>query len=64
MTQDFKKIVLDNGLRILLVPQPRSLATTVLVLTETGSLYESKEISGISHFLEHLCFKGTKNRPH
>lgn len=64
MIKSFKKIVLDNGLRILLVPQPQSLATTVLVLTETGSLYESKEINGISHFLEHLCFKGTKNRPH
>lgn len=59
----FKKIVLDNGLRIVLVPQPGNLATTVLVLTETGSKYESKEISGISHFLEHLCFKGTTKRP-
>ncbi|OGG42870.1 hypothetical protein A3G50_00555 [Candidatus Jorgensenbacteria bacterium RIFCSPLOWO2_12_FULL_42_11] len=64
MLKGFKKIVLDNGLRILLAPQLQSLATTVLVLTETGSLYESREISGISHFLEHLCFKGTKNRPH
>lgn len=64
MTQDFKKIVLDNGLKIILVPRPLTLATTVLVLTETGSLYETKEINGISHFLEHLCFKGTKHRPH
>jgi predicted Zn-dependent peptidase len=63
MTKGFKKIVLDNGLRIILAPQPQTLATTVLVLTETGSLYETKEINGISHFLEHLCFKGTKNRP-
>lgn len=59
----FKKIILDNGLRVILVPQPGNLSTTVLVLVETGSKYESKEISGISHFLEHLCFKGTAKRP-
>lgn len=40
-----------------------SLATTVLVLVEAGSKYETKEINGISHFLEHMCFKGTKKRP-
>jgi predicted Zn-dependent peptidase len=63
MTQEFKKIVLDNGLRIILVPQAQSLATTVLVLVEAGSKYETKEINGLSHFLEHMCFKGTKKRP-
>lgn len=36
---------------------------TVLVLVETGSKYESKEKNGLSHFLEHMCFKGTTNRP-
>ncbi len=36
---------------------------TVLVLVETGSKYEKKEKNGISHFLEHMCFKGTTNRP-
>lgn len=59
----YNKITLDNGMRVILVPQKDSLATTVLVLVETGSIYESKEISGISHFLEHMCFKGTKKRP-
>ena len=59
----FKKYILTNGLRVVLVPQPESLATTVLVLVEAGSKYEKKEISGISHFLELLCFKGTKKRP-
>ncbi len=61
--EDFKKYVLPNGLRIILVPQPRSMATTVLVLVEAGSKYENKKNSGVSHFLEHLCFKGTKKRP-
>ncbi len=58
-----KKIILDNGLRIILAPQPQNLATTVLVLVEAGSKYETKEINGLSHFLEHMCFKGTKKRP-
>jgi len=59
----FKKYILKNGLRVVLVPQPHSLATTVLVLVEAGSKYETKKINGVSHFLEHLCFKGTKKRP-
>lgn len=59
----FKKKTLENGLRIITVKIPKSLTTTVLVLTETGSKYETKHINGISHFLEHLCFKGTEKRP-
>src|SRR3989338_6298420 len=60
---EFQKITLNNGLRILLAPQPQSLAVTVLVLVAAGSKYETKNINGISHFLEHMCFKGTKKRP-
>jgi len=59
----YKKIVLENGLRVILVPKEESFSTTVLVLVGAGSDYEEKEINGVSHFLEHLCFKGTKNRP-
>ncbi len=59
----FKKITLENGLRIITVPMPDSLTTTVLVLVEAGSKYETKEINGVSHFLEHMCFKGTEKRP-
>lgn len=61
--QSFKKHTLENGLRIILAPQAASLAATVLVLVEAGSKYETKEINGLSHFLEHMCFKGTKKRP-
>lgn len=63
MEKSFKKIKLDNGLRVILVPRPNSLATTVLVLVEAGSKYETKNINGLSHFLEHMCFRGTKRRP-
>jgi len=45
------------------VPQNNTETVTVLVLAGTGSKYETKEISGISHFLEHLFFKGTKKQP-
>ncbi|MEK7082074.1 MAG: pitrilysin family protein [Patescibacteria group bacterium] len=59
----FKKTTLENGLRIITAPMQGTNTVTVLVLCGTGSDYESREISGISHFLEHLFFKGTKNRP-
>jgi predicted Zn-dependent peptidase len=36
---------------------------TVAVFVEAGSKYETKDTSGISHFLEHVCFKGTLSRP-
>ena len=58
-----KKLVLNSGLRILTVPQKETGAATVLVLVQTGSKYETKEQNGISHFLEHMFFKGTKKRP-
>lgn len=59
----FRKTTLKNGLRIITVPQKSTQAVTVLVLVGTGSKYETKEINGISHFLEHMYFKGTKKRP-
>ena len=59
----FKKITLKNGLRIITVPQRNAQTAAVLVLVGTGSKYETKETNGISHFLEHVYFKGTKKRP-
>ncbi len=59
----FKKQTLKNGLRIIMVPRPESIATNVLVLAETGSKYESEKQRGLSHFLEHMFFKGTARRP-
>jgi len=59
----FKKTTLKNGLRVITVPQKGTQAVTVLVLVGTGSKNETKETGGISHFLEHMMFKGTKKRP-
>src|SRR3990167_6279495 len=59
----FIKKVFKNGLRVITVPMKDNPTVTVLVLVETGSKYETKELNGISHFLEHMCFKGTTKRP-
>ncbi len=60
---EFKKHTYENKLRLITVPLKSTNAVTVLVLVGTGSKYETKEINGISHFLEHMMFKGTKKRP-
>lgn len=59
----FKKTTLKNGLRVVTVPMKDNPTATVLVLVEAGSKYENKANNGISHFLEHMCFKGTEKRP-
>ena len=46
-----------------MVPMQNSEAVTIQVLVGVGSNNETKKINGISHFLEHLFFKGTKKRP-
>ncbi|MDE2030868.1 MAG: insulinase family protein [Patescibacteria group bacterium] len=62
MQKPIKK-TLKNGLRVVTVPMKDNPTVTVLVLVGTGSNYETKKINGISHFLEHMCFKGTIRRP-
>lgn len=59
----FNQVKLPNGLRIVTIPMADNPAVTVLVMVETGSKYEKKEQSGLSHFLEHMVFKGTTKRP-
>lgn len=59
----YKKVVLDNGLRVIIAPMEGTKTASVLVMVGTGGKYETRETSGISHFLEHLFFKGTKKRP-
>lgn len=54
---------LNNGLRIIAIPMKDNPTVTVMTLVEAGSKYEVKENNGISHFLEHMCFKGTVKRP-
>ena len=60
---EFEKIVLPNGLRVILAPLTSFKSVTAIVLCGAGSRYETKQTNGISHFLEHMFFKGTKTRP-
>ena len=59
----YTKHVLSNGLRLITVPMPSFESATALVMVGAGSRYESKKNNGISHFLEHMAFKGTEKRP-
>jgi predicted Zn-dependent peptidase len=58
----FAKTVLDNGIRILSEERPGSRSVSLGIWVENGSRHESQQQSGISHFIEHLLFKGTKRR--
>lgn len=59
----FQKKILKNGLRLLKVPMQGVDTVTSLVIFGVGSRHENKKNNGISHLIEHLAFKGTKNRP-
>jgi predicted Zn-dependent peptidase len=59
----FKQTKLINGLDLITVPMQGTQAVTVLVMIGAGSKYENRKNNGISHFLEHMFFKGTTRRP-
>lgn len=59
----YVKSVLNNGLRVITIPMPSLESVTVSVWVKTGSRNENSKNNGISHFLEHMFFKGTTNRP-
>jgi predicted Zn-dependent peptidase len=59
----YNKAVLDNGLRVITSTMPHSRSVCLVIFVGAGSCYESKEEAGISHFAEHLFFKGTAQRP-
>lgn len=54
---------LSNGIRLLTIPAKNTKAVTILVLFPVGSRYEKTSLSGASHFIEHMLFKGTVKRP-
>lgn len=54
----YQKTTLPNGLRVVTEALPGTQSVTALVLTKAGSRYEDKRINGVSHFLEHMFFKG------
>lgn len=58
---DVKKHTLKNGLELITIKRDTQLAA-INIGVKVGALYESEEEKGISHFIEHLLFKGTTNR--
>ena len=59
----YQKTVLDNSLRIVSSAMPHTRSVCICIFIGTGSRYEVAEQAGLSHFVEHLCFKGTERRP-
>ena len=54
---------LDNGLRVISVPMPHHHSAEVMIYIGVGSRYETARKAGVSHFLEHMLFKGTADFP-
>ncbi|HYU17686.1 MAG TPA: pitrilysin family protein [Chloroflexota bacterium] len=59
----FDRTILDNGLRVITSTMPHTRSVSVGFFIGAGSRYESDELAGVSHFLEHMLFKGTQRRP-
>ncbi len=59
----YKLKKLSNGLNLLTAPITGAKTTALLVMVATGSKYEDRKTTGLSHFLEHMFFKGTAKRP-
>ena len=52
----------SNGINVVTYSMEHVNSVTINVIVKVGSRYESEQESGISHFLEHMAFKGTSNR--
>ena len=59
----YQKTTLENGLRLITATMPNTRSVSISFFIGVGSRYETEEQAGISHFIEHLCFKGTPKRP-
>ena len=59
----FRKVTLDNGLRLLTAVMPHTRSVAISFFVGAGSRYEDVKHAGISHFIEHMLFKGTERRP-
>src|SRR3990167_2939166 len=58
----FTSYTLKNNARVILIPQEDTHSATTLVMYPVGSRYEPEKLAGVSHYIEHLMFKGTKKR--
>ncbi|MGH9648921.1 MAG: insulinase family protein, partial [Terriglobales bacterium] len=60
--RNIKREVLPNGLTVLTEEMQHIRSVSIGIWLKTGSRHEEAEANGISHFLEHMVFKGTENR--
>lgn len=60
--RNLRRTVLPNGLTIVSEEMPHIRSVSIGIWIRTGSRHESSELNGISHFVEHMVFKGTRNR--
>jgi len=60
---NYKKTTLKNGLRIITAPVAGTETATIVAMVGVGSRYETDKEAGLSHFIEHMLFKGTEKRP-
>jgi len=58
----YEHYTLPNQAKMYLIPQDHTTSTTTLIMYPVGSRYESEKMSGVSHYIEHMMFKGTKKR--
>ncbi len=58
----YQKTTLDNGLTLVTTTMPYTRSVSLCFFIGVGARYESKALAGVSHFIEHLCFKGTTKR--
>ncbi len=58
----YRKDTLSNGIRVVSETMPKSRALSIGVWVKVGSRHEPAEVGGVSHFIEHMFFKGTKKR--
>jgi predicted Zn-dependent peptidase len=58
----YRRETLDNGLKIITSAMPHTHSVSICIYLGVGSRYESDAVAGVSHFLEHLCFRGTQKR--
>ena len=61
--QSFRLTVLDNGLRVITTEMSEVQSASISLLIGVGSRHETDQYAGVSHFLEHIVFKGTNTRP-
>ena len=60
---NYQRTTLSNGLRLLTAPMPGMRSASIAFFFTVGSRYETNSLAGISHFIEHMLFKGTQHYP-